>query len=97
MEKTSHKYDKQKNNEDNLKRDLDKPMQMEKFQVLSVVNIKIAVFVGVAPHSLVGRYQHFSTFCCLCLQGIISTMKMEAIISSKMWLPIYKTTQHHRL
>jgi hypothetical protein len=49
MEKTSHKYD-------DLKGDLDKSMQMEKFQVLSVAYFKIAIFVGVAPHSLVGRY-----------------------------------------
>jgi hypothetical protein len=41
MEKTSHKYEKQTNNEDNLKGDLDKSMQMETGQVLSVVYFKI--------------------------------------------------------
>jgi hypothetical protein len=64
-----------------------------KFDTLTALNIKIMVLRDVNLCFLVERYHTSRGTCCLHLQNITSTLKMEAACTSKTLEPVYHTAR----
>jgi hypothetical protein len=65
-------------------------VKIVRFEVLTEVSIKMAVFWVVAPCSLVEVHRSFRGACCLLYQAI--TLMMEAANTSETSLNFYQTT-----
>jgi hypothetical protein len=70
--------------------------QLIKFEVLSAVSMKMAVFWFVAPHSPAEVYQRFRDRRCLHHQGDEGVLMMEAARKSKTLANFYHTTRRYK-